>query len=204
MNDSSPPPCGSVADAPCWRCDAPGDGALRCPACGALQPPVPDCTAFARLGLPERYDQPHGAIDAARRERLLAVHPDRFVRAEPAEQALALAHAVAINDAARTLTDRYDRLRYLIRCRAPDLGPSRLDEADWQQLHELRLCLIELRGADGHVERARLIRRVAEDYEAGLMALGVALDDGSEPAETLAPAVGRLRALRSILEAARP
>jgi molecular chaperone HscB len=185
----------------CWRCDAPLAQAVRCPACAVIQPPDPTATAFARLGLPEVFEQPDGAIERARRAHLVAVHPDRFVRAEPVERALALAHATAINDAARVLLDRHDRLKYLIAQRVPDLGPSRLDDGDWQQLLELKLCLVELRGADGHVERSRLIRRVAQDYEAGLMALGIALDEGSQPVETLAPIVGRLRALRSILEA---
>ena len=186
----------------CWRCEAPTEGAVRCPACAVVLPPDPQRTAFARLGLPEQFDQPQGAIDAARRERLLAVHPDRFARAHPVERALALAHAININDAARILEDRFDRLRYLIAQRAPHLGPVRMDDGDWQHVAELKMCLRELHGVDAHVERSRVIRLVAEEYDAGLAALGVALDEGSQSAESLAPTAARLRALRSILEAA--
>ena len=186
----------------CWRCDATVEAAVRCPECAAVLPPSPHCTAFARLGLPEQFEQPRGAIDEARRTRLLAVHPDRFVRAQAVERALALAHAITINDAARILDDRFDRLRYLIGRRAPDVGPVRMDDTDWQHVFELKLSLSELHGVDAHVERSRLIRLVAEDYDASLAAVGLALDDGSQPAHELAPIAARLRALRSILEAA--
>ena len=198
----------------CWHCTAPvwpaaaeGEPAsgpaptpTRCPHCDALLPPDPDQNAFERLGLGLRFAQSPGAVDAARRARLLAVHPDRFTRRHPVERALALAWAVAINDAGRTLQEAFDRAQHLITLRRPDAFPARIRDADWQRLYELKQVLRELDGVDAHVERSRLTRLVVAEYEQGLTELGKDLDAGEAPVETLAPRLAWLRSLRSVVE----
>jgi hypothetical protein len=209
----------------CWRCGAPvgqqpmgrdtaeaGDDAptpspaepfeapVRCLGCDVLLPPDPHQNAFERLGLALRFAQSPGAVDAARRTRLLAVHPDRFTRRPPLERALALAWAVTINDAGRTLQEAFDRAQHLITLRRPDAFPARIRDADWQRLYELKQVLRELDGVDAHVERSRLTRLVVAEYEQGLTELGRDLDDGEAPVESLAPRLAWLRSLRSVVE----
>jgi hypothetical protein len=201
----------------CWRCAAPVGSAtpagevpaaeapaapalIRCPACDALLPPDPHQNAFERLGLALRFAQSPGAVDAARRAHLLAVHPDRFARRHPLERALAQAWAVAINDAGRTLQEAFDRAQHLITLRRPDAFPARIRDADWQRLYELKQVLRELDGVDAHVERSRLTRLVVAEYEQGITELGHDLDGGQVPVETLAPRLAWLRSLRSVVE----
>ncbi len=213
------PECGD----PCWRCGAAPatpaapvsaagpaaedaqaahcDGLIRCAGCGALAPPAVGLTAFERLGLPVAFKQPTGAVEAARRARLLAIHPDQFARAEPQTRALAQAHAVAINDAARAIAGPFERVSYLLELAVGDSVPARMDDADWQGVHELKLALRELDYLDAHVERSRLARLVAEQYERGLNEVGAALDDAACAPATLVPKATWLRALRSVLEA---
>ncbi|MCB9523013.1 MAG: hypothetical protein H6702_06495 [Myxococcales bacterium] len=188
-------------DDPCWRCGAAAQGlALTCGACGAPLPPRPGLNAFERLGLPVAFAQPPGAVRTARRVRLLAVHPDRYVKSEPRARELSLAHAVAINDAARAIELPYERVSYLMSLKAKG-APRRMDPDDWQAVHELKLVLRELDHTDAHVERSRVARQVAEQYERGLNEVGAALDAGEVPAAELMPRVTLLRALRSVIEA---
>ena len=188
-------------DPPCWRCGAqPAAESLACAACGAPAPPRPGLNAFERLGLPVAFAQPAGAIRDARRARLLAIHPDRYVKSEETARAYSLAHAVAINDAARAIEQPYERVSYLMSLRAAD-APRSMDPDDWQAVHELKLTLRELDHTDAHVERSRIARGVAEQYERGLVEVGAALDAGDVPPGDLMPKVTLLRALRSVLEA---
>jgi molecular chaperone HscB len=103
---------GSKADDRCWRCDAPGAGALVCPRCEAPQPLDPAADYFALLGLPRRL-----VIDAEDLERRYhaaarSVHPDRHQTAGAHAQALSLAASAALNRAYRTLRDPVARGRY--------------------------------------------------------------------------------------------
>lgn len=206
---ASTPDAGPAFGPLCWRCAAPwqredaaaATAPVRCPACGALLPPDPHQNAFERLGLAPRFAQSAGAVDAARRARLLAVHPDRFARHHPTERALALAWATAINDAGRTLQEGFDRAQHLITLRQADAFPARIHDADWQRLFELKQVLRELDGVDAHVERSRLTRLVVAEYEQGLSDLGAALDAEEAPASALAPRLAWLRSLRSVVEA---
>lgn len=192
----------------CWQCRAEVARALRCPACDAVQPPAPGLDHFTRLGLPVRFGL--DAEEVARRHRALMreVHPDRHAHRPPVERRFAVEQAAALNDALRAVRDPLCRAEYLLALRGARFaaigeGPGLLEPARRVEIIELREAVAELDGRDAHEERGRLARAVASRYEAGLAALGDALDAGPEPAElpSLAREAARLRSLLGILEA---
>jgi molecular chaperone HscB len=95
---------------------------MVCAACGALQPPDDRQDLFAVLGLPARYAVDLAAAESAYKERSRQVHPDRFATADPRARRAALARAVQLNQAWRTIKDPVRRAEYMLTRAGIDLG----------------------------------------------------------------------------------
>ncbi len=180
----------------CWGCQAePPPGAPFC-GCGRIQPPPGAFDPFAALGLPRALDP--GPVEEAHRQRARQLHPDRFARASPREQRLALLWATRLNDARRALQGRRDRAAWLLRLRGREpLAPDAARDAAFlgEQL-ELRERLGEARAAGD--ERAR--GAVAASAEAELAGIDADLGRLLGPAE---PGEEALRAAAACLVRAR-
>lgn len=120
----------TAASLTCWGCGTAVEGAApqRCPACGAVQPPVPGASPFARLGVdPPRFDVDERELERAWLARSRAVHPDRFARKSDQERRYAAEQTVALNDAWRAIRDPWDRASWLVKSRGIDT--ARLDQS---------------------------------------------------------------------------
>ncbi len=174
-----------------------------------MQPLRPGLCHFERIGLPQRFAQAADAIDAAWRERMAAVHPDRFADAAPFERRFAAEHAAALNDARRVLALPASRLGYLLALRGVEGARTpaeqlRPDSTDLIELIELNQALGELRGRDATVERARLARAIQERFEGLLFELGAVLDATPEAEIVPIPParLAHLSALRRLIDEA--
>jgi molecular chaperone HscB len=105
------------------------------------------------------------------------LHPDRYVRATPAERERALEASAVLNDAYRTLRDPVARAEYVLK----QQGPAQAQAAPRELLDEvleLNMALEELRGGDDSVrpqleaarERFLALRRETDDAMADLFA----------------------------------
>ena len=83
--------------------------------------PVVDADYFALFGLPKRYALDSNALDAAWKRVCMAVHPDRFATASPAEKRVAMQWSSRANEAYRILRDPLARARYLCELAGVDL-----------------------------------------------------------------------------------
>ncbi|WP_308388615.1 Fe-S protein assembly co-chaperone HscB [Acidithiobacillus sp. AMEEHan] len=88
-------------------------GSAICPQCGALQPFDPSLSLFAVLGLEEGFAIDSAALRSASLERLRALHPDRFARADGRTQRQSLEWTTRINEAQAILGDPLRRGDYL-------------------------------------------------------------------------------------------
>jgi molecular chaperone HscB len=107
-----------LASLRCRACDAVVDGAtalLRCPSCGAVLPPHPGATPFARLGLSLSLAVTDADVESAWLQRSRQAHPDRFASRPPAERRAAAEQTAALNDARRALRTAFDRAAWLVR-----------------------------------------------------------------------------------------
>lgn len=190
----------------CGRCGHEAADVV-CDGCGAPLPPDPSVDHFTRLGLPRRFHLDPAELTARHRERLRRAHPDRHVGAAPAVRNFALEQATALNDALRTLADPLSRAEYLLGLhdaprRAAADEAAVLEPAFRMELVEFEQAFEELEALDGREERDRIAREVATRYEAGLAAIGEALDGDVVAGEVDALAVeaARLRRLRALLQ----
>jgi molecular chaperone HscB len=83
--------------------------------------PVVDADHFALFSLPKRYALDSDALDAAWKRVCMAVHPDRFATASPAEKRVAMQWSSRANEAYRVLRDPLARARYLCELAGVDL-----------------------------------------------------------------------------------
>lgn len=175
--------------APCWSCQAEvlDEGALVCPACGAVVPPWPGATPFARLGvLPPRFDVDERALERAWLQRSRAVHPDRFARKSDRERRYAAEQTAALNDAWRAIKDPYDRAVWLVRSRALDV--AKLDQRLLVELMEARE-----RAEESAEEKAAVVKESQERFRALAATLASSLKD-------LQDTQGLARAARDLAE----
>jgi molecular chaperone HscB len=75
---------------------------------------------YLLFGLPERYRFDPAVLDAAYRRLQVAVHPDRHVAGDAAEQRVALQASARVNEAYRTLKDPVARAEYLLHLKGVD------------------------------------------------------------------------------------
>lgn len=201
----------------CWRCGTaiPHDGVRPdfCAVCQALLAPDPARSHFGWLDLSPRFSYDLDHLAARHRKRLRRFHPDRYHGQGEVAWRHAVAHATAINDAWRALSDPQKRLEYLLKLHGAALPPATFDPAGqiaMDPIHqiemaELNTALAELDGVDAHTERTAIGRQVAHQYARELDRIGGEIDaaldgDGLDGAAPIwQAAVSRLRSLRSLL-----
>lgn len=148
---------------------------------------------FAVLGLPRSFELDPATLDARVRELSRRLHPDRFARAAPAEQAAALAQATRVNDAKRVLRAWPARAAHLLALAGHD--PASAGAADPELLErqlELRERLEDaLVSGDAGAHAA-----VAHAIQERLDALEEAVRAGfADPGWTAPDAAGRIARL---------
>lgn len=134
---------------------------------------------FAVLGVPESYELSSDELDKKFRELSLRLHPDRFVKAPPAERVAALAKSSALNDAYRTLKSPVGRAEHLLELAGNPLGEGEhVDQGFLMEILELREELAEAKasgdagrlaalGAAMTARRDEALARLPELFAAG-------------------------------------
>lgn len=189
----------SPSAAACWQCDAPTGGAHVCPICAVVQPPA-DVDPFTRLGLPIAIRLDATRLHDRRVALLDAVHPDRFAGHRDEARGYALEQAVAINDAARALSDPLDRAATLMRHRRWPIDGQQPAAADQLMLAEYHQAIGELHGTDAHTERQLLGRALAADVQRVQDLLFDAIDGASQDQPAAVDALACLKGLRAAQE----
>ncbi|MEZ4467727.1 MAG: hypothetical protein R3F60_15795 [bacterium] len=184
----------------CWQCEAPLEHAdALCATCGVVQPVDPTLDPFARLGFPRGLVLTGLDIRARRLERLLRLHPDRFVAHSQAARQHALAHAVALNDAARRLFDPVERIQVLFGLLGLPTEPPDPSPAARALLSEFEEAIEELAGVDAHGERGGLAREIGARFQRGYDALAAVV--AAEPLDEAAARrlLGEVAGFRALL-----
>lgn len=148
--------------------------------CGVVQPPA-DADNFQRLQLDTAVRVDAVALRDRRLNLLAQVHPDRFAGHRVEARGHALAQAVAINDAARTLADPRQRAAMLMHQRGWSTDALRLNRTDQLRVAEYRAAVDELGGTDAHTERQSLERLMVGEMEALQDDLFAAVDADETP-----------------------
>lgn len=142
---------------------------------------VVDADHFALFSLPRRYALDPDALDAAWKRVSLAVHPDRFATASPAEKRVAMQWSSRANEAYRVLRDPLARARYLCELAGVDLQTETNTAMPAEflvrqmQWHER---LDELQEQSDGAGLAALAVELASEREALIANLGRLLDQG--------------------------
>ncbi len=89
----------------CWSCEQSYEGReIFCPHCGIILPPLP-FDAFYYMGLPLKFDISPSGIKPAYLQRIILLHPDRFIQRSKREKLYATAHTENLNKAYKILGD---------------------------------------------------------------------------------------------------
>lgn len=166
----------------CWLCQKPvGAQALRCAACGALQP-LHDPNHFALLGLEERFDLDQDDLDRHYASARRTLDPERIAVKNPRAKELAHRYTEMMDTAYETLRNPMTRARYLLslldaqaraagRTPAPeqDEGELRPDLDDLaREIENSTDCpTIDRLGAQAGREAERCIHTLATAFRAG-------------------------------------
>ena len=142
---------------------------------------VNDADHFALFGLPRCFALDSAALDTAWKRVSMAVHPDRFATASPAEKRVAMQWSSRANEAYRVLRDPLARARYLCELAGVDLQSETntampaeflMRQMQW---HE-RLDEVQERNDDAGL--AALVTELTTEREALVATLGRLLDAG--------------------------
>ncbi len=143
-----------------------------CGGCGALLPLPAGISPFAVFGLPEKFSVNQEALETRRRDLSRALHPDRFVRASPAEKRRALEWTTALNDAFRVLMSPEERADFLLRRHGVDLAAEsgeaamrRLSPEFLEGALEEREALFEAQAEDDHEAAEALAGKIRARME---------------------------------------
>ncbi|MBG9386759.1 Fe-S protein assembly co-chaperone HscB [Caenimonas aquaedulcis] len=129
-------------------------------------------TDFELFGLPERFEQDRGAIDARWKELQREAHPDRFSAQGHAAQRVAMQWSVRINEAYKRLGDPLQRAAYLCELRGAPIEAENntampadflVEQMEWrEQLDEARSAQ-DLEALEGVLDRSRqdILKRIA-------------------------------------------
>ncbi len=103
----------------CWSCKSPpqsdsGGPCFLCGVCGAVQPPLPEASLFAVLGLPPDFALDRATLESAYLAAQRQLHPDRFKDRAAREHLYAEQHAMQVNEAYTALRDPVRRGRHLL------------------------------------------------------------------------------------------
>ncbi len=118
-------------------------------------------TAFDLLGLPERFSLAEAEIEAAWRERIALVHPDRFAAAGAVAKRVAEQWAGRLNDAKTSLLDPVARAKILLSARGVDIG----EESDTRMPPDFLFRAFSLRERAEAGERGEVLREIAKERE---------------------------------------
>jgi molecular chaperone HscB len=113
---------------------------------------------FDVFGIPPGFDLDLGALERRQRELARVVHPDRFAGAGAVERRRALARAVDVNEAHRTLRDPVKRAEALLRRLGVPVGELAEPKAPPALLFEMMEQREALAAAHSSGDRAALGR----------------------------------------------
>lgn len=182
----------------CWSCGGPvAQRALFCHACGAVQPPR-DIDAFARLGLPRRFDLAAEDIERQSGGFLRTLDPARFKGRGPRERGFAEDHRVLLEEARRALRDPLSRALLLLEL----VGAEPSEEAAEATLDADMLAFgRSVAAAQDAASVDQLAHRAARDIEDCVTRLSAAFRAGD--LGMAGRVASRLETLQSVAEAAR-
>ena len=136
---------------------------------------------FELFGLPDRFEQDRGAIDARWKELQREAHPDRFAAQGAAAQRVAMQWSVRINEAYQRLKEPIKRAAYLCELRgAPIAAESNtampahflVEQMEWREA---------LDDAQGHQELDALHVQLSRARKQTLQRIGKLLDEQGDP-----------------------
>lgn len=156
-----------------------------------LDAATPDYFVF--FGLEERLTVDADALQALFYERSRQLHPDRFARSSPADQADSIRASSLLNDGYRTLRDPLRRAEYVLSRHGFDIGEQRSNNVPpelLEEVFELNMALDELRSGDDDarpqlVESREKFLALRDEIDADLAGL-FATWDAQRKAESLA------------------
>ena len=181
----------------CWFCRRPvSQRALFCHQCGSLQPPAP-LDAFARLGLPRRFEVDPDALDRQLAGFTRPLDSERVRSRGPKEQALAQRHRDALAAAHEALRDPVARGRLLLELEGRPPAAAALDEPDplWTALEAAGdAAAVDRVAAEVGRETETAVRGLAAAFRAGNLDRASALIARAERLRHLAELARRRRA----------
>jgi molecular chaperone HscB len=160
---------------------------------------------FDVLGIEPRFSVDLGAIEKRYRELARVVHPDKHTAGGAAERRRAMARAVDLNEAWRTVRDPVRRAEALLRLRGADRAEGQEPKASPEllmEVMELREELGDARAASD-VARVRALATSVAEREASLLARLAESFDGAAPPDSILRVLGELRYVRRFLDEAR-
>ncbi|MEM4404876.1 MAG: Fe-S protein assembly co-chaperone HscB [Nitrososphaerota archaeon] len=176
-------------DEACWSCGASSSGHF-CRACGRIQPVQTSIDYFTFIGIPQSYQ-----IDSAELEHLFydlsrRFHPDYFANATAQERACSADRSSMLNDAYRTLKDKYRRARYLLKLHNVNLSEGKTPPDLLAEVFELNEQMEQMRQArlNGNIGEAESLKQDLEQMRR------VLLQRVAELEETINTAFGRWQA----------
>jgi len=128
---------------------------------------------FELFGLPERFEQDRGAIDARWKELQREAHPDRFAAQGQAAQRIAMQWSVRINEAYQRLKDPLRRAAYLCELRAAPINAENntamstqflMEQMEWREALDEAGSAADLQALSEQLNAARVqtLARAAE------------------------------------------
>jgi molecular chaperone HscB len=145
---------------------------------------------FALFELPVGFAIDRKALEAAYRQVLSQVHPDRFAAAGDAEKRVALQWATRANEAYRTLNDDVARARYLCELRGIALGietSTAMPVAFLMEQMALRESLEDAEQAHDRGALEAIEATLGRARAAAIREVAVSLDGPADPANPANP-----------------
>lgn len=133
----------------CWHCGHASEESLFCHYCNSLQRPTPDYYRF--FGIPVTLHLDTKELQDRFYAMSRRLHPDLFLRHEPAERQHSLEASAILNDAYRVLRDPVSRAEYVLKENGFDIGEQRSRDVPpelLEEVFELNMAIEELRGGD--------------------------------------------------------
>jgi molecular chaperone HscB len=127
---------------------------------------------FELFGVPERFAQDRGAIDARWKELQREAHPDKFSAQGAAAQRVAMQWSVRINEAYQRLKEPLRRAAYLCELRGAPIDAERntampaqflVEQMEWREALDDASSQDELEAVESNLTAAR--KRMLADIE---------------------------------------
>ncbi|MBC5766802.1 Fe-S protein assembly co-chaperone HscB [Ramlibacter albus] len=135
---------------------------------------------FELFGVPERFAQDRGAIDARWKDLQREAHPDRFAAQGAAAQRIALQWSVRINEAYQRLKDPLKRAAYLCELRGASIDAEKNTAMPAAFLMEQMHWREELEEASGEADLDKLNDELQAARSAALRAIEHLLDEKND------------------------